>query len=123
MSAAWGGKAETAIVAEQGTEGILHKGKLTLTPDKPSFAYLPQGADVIPHDELMRVMHDKPSLSFAENVKNNIELEKVVNALSGVKNAILNKKESHLHFDKNGFRTWVQNGNSWTEYINNYIRL
>jgi hypothetical protein len=50
-----GGKAEHAIVGEIGQEAIVTTdGKVTLTPSTPSLAYIPQGADVIPHNELIK---------------------------------------------------------------------
>jgi len=50
-----GGKAEHAIVGEIGQEAIVTTdGKVTLTPSTPSIAYIPQGADVIPHNELIK---------------------------------------------------------------------
>jgi hypothetical protein len=50
-----GGKAEHAIVGEIGQEAIVTTdGKVTLTSSTPSLAYIPQGADVIPHNELIK---------------------------------------------------------------------
>lgn len=118
-----GGPAELAIVGEKGSELVVAGSQAMITPDKPTLTYLPSGADVIPNDKLMKAMYENPVLSFAENVNNAIELEKVVNGLSGVKQAIMNKKEAHFIIDKNGFRTLLKNGNSWTEYIDNVVRL
>jgi hypothetical protein len=42
-------------VGEIGQEAIVTTdGKVTLTPSTPSLAYIPQGADVIPHNELIK---------------------------------------------------------------------
>jgi len=91
-----GGKAELAKVAEYGTEGILHEGKLMLTPDKPTTMFLPAGADVIPHNKLINALYENPSISFAENVHNNIEMQKVVNELKGLRQEFKNKPSHRI---------------------------
>ena len=88
-----GGKAEHAIVGEIGQEAIVTTdGKVTLTPSTPSLAYIPQGADVIPHNELIKnsayvalarqgtVTTDKLQMALiAEFEKNTEKIDELIN--------------------------------------------
>lgn len=49
-----------AIVGEEGTELIKSGNKFMLSPNKASIVQLPRGADVIPHDETMRMLASMP---------------------------------------------------------------
>ena len=120
-----GGKAEMAIVGEAGVERIdLPSGQSYLTPDKPTLAYLPSGADVISNKELMKIGIDMPKIeSTAQNIQNSIELTKVVNQLMAVENAIKNKKEVQYFGTEKGIKAIVKNGRNITEYIDQNVRI
>jgi len=68
-----GGKAEMAIVGEEGKEAIQYKtGEVYLTPDTPTLTYLPEGARVLPHEDIggftrASTMFSTPTLSVPKN--------------------------------------------------------
>jgi len=122
-----GGDATLGTVGEVGTEAIVTKsGDVTLTPDRPSLAFLPEGASVIPHDELVAMagratMTDVPRWSsgdsgFAE-LKNEMMLNRV--GIANLTKVVKDKKEAHITMDKRGIRTAMADGANWIEYINN----
>lgn len=121
-----GGPATFAKVSEEGQEGVLHKGKLSLLPERESIAYIPAGASVIPHNELMD-MAGRASLggvqmwpAISGSKQDNSEL---VGEIRDLKDAVKNKKEVHLNFDKHGFSAAAHSGAVWEKYLNDHIRL
>jgi hypothetical protein len=122
-----GGKAELAMVGEKGVEAIMYGGKGILTPDKPSLAYLPEGADVWSHDKLVNALYSNPEISnnnFANNTFNSILLAEAYSRENAkVIQAIKNKKETHFIGTERGIKAIVRSGNSTTEYINKNIAL
>jgi hypothetical protein len=100
-----GGKAEWAIVGEQGQEVIAHQGQLTITPDKPTMAFLPEGAEVIPHHELIKnaayvhlskqgqVTTDKLQAALIEKFEQYHEDNLVLQAILRGKNFTYNHKD------------------------------
>jgi hypothetical protein len=109
-----GGKAEWAIVGEQGKEVIAHQGQLTLTPDKPTMTFLPEGAEVIPHHELIKnaayvhlskqgqVTTDKLQAALIEKFEQYHEDNLVLQAILRGKNFTYN------HKDLSGYESYRQ---------------
>jgi len=65
------GQAEYAIVGEKGTEAVKLQNKKTyLTPDTASLTYLPQGAEVIPHEKLIKEFSLQPYLTTSTITNN-----------------------------------------------------
>lgn len=119
-----GGPAEWATVGEEGFEGIRVGDKMMLTPDKATTMWLPQGADVIPHDKMLRMLYQNPELSFAENVQSSIDSKKIVEGLGSVEKTIKNKKELNIIGSlEGGINYAVKNGNSITVYIQKNVAL
>jgi hypothetical protein len=94
-----GGKAEWAIVGEEGTEGIrTPDGKMTLTPNKPTVTFLPKDAEVIPHHEMIKnaafVHLAKQSQVTVDKYQQALidKFEEELEELRGIKSAILNKE-------------------------------
>lgn len=94
-----GGKAEWAIVGEQGIEGIrTPDGKMSLTPDKPTVTFLPKDAEVIPHHEMIKnaafVNLAKQSQVTVDKYQQALiaKFEEELEELRGIKSAILNKE-------------------------------
>jgi hypothetical protein len=125
-----GGPAEFAWVGEYGTEAIQQpSGETYLTPGKPTVTFLPRGASVIPHHELMA----KPELFFDRGISalpapfNTGKLEqKVEDLYEGflmLASAVKNKKEFHLNITEKGMYKVVQNGHSFQEYLNSKVRI
>lgn len=126
-----GGKATFAEVGEAGTEAIVSKGgDVSFTPDRSTLAYLPEGASVIPHRDLIEMagrasMTDIPrwpgsdSSGFAD-LKNEMMMNRA--GIMMLNETIKNKKEAHITMDKHGIRTAMADGHNWIEYINNKFR-
>ena len=121
-----GGPATFAKVSEEGQEGMKYKGKFSLLPERESLAYIPEGASVIPHHELMD-MAGQASLggvqmwpAILNKKQDNTEL---VTEIRDLKHAVKNKREVHLNIDKNGFRVAANSGAVWEKYLNDHIRL
>ena len=124
-----GGKAEIARVSEEGSEGLLTKeGKMFLTPEQETLAYIPQGATIIPHHELVDMV-GKSSITGlprweGENftdmgllIAQNERMER------SIVSAVKNKRELHLNIDQHGFRVAASYGAVWEHYLNERIRL
>jgi hypothetical protein len=117
-----GGEAEWAIVGEEGREAMIADGNVYLTPDKPTLAYLPKGADVIPNRELMRSMINTPS--FATNIYESIQLKDSIDrGFINLSQVVKNKKETHIIINEKGLTKIVKNGNNYATYLNNNIVL
>ncbi len=121
-----GGKAELAEVGEQGFEGIIHNGLLSLTPNKATKMFLPEGADVIPHDKMVKALYENPNLSgsFGENVNTSqVIADAVIASNNGVIKAIQNKKELNIKGSiERGIEYEVKNGNAYIKYIDKKLR-
>lgn len=123
-----GGKATLAEVGEVGTEGILTKeGQLSLTPGRSTLAFLPEGASVIPHGELLEMagratMTEIPrfgagdSSGFAD-LKNEMMLNRA--GIAQLTEVVKNKREAHISMNKRGIQTALHDGANRIEYINN----
>lgn len=119
-----GGPAEFALVGEKGTEAIVTKDGVTMTPATSTLAYLPQGAHVIPNHELQDMVGR--SSMFMPTYSNSTLRDENETLRAGffmLKNAIENKKEFHLDINERGFAVAVRNGETWHRYVNNHIRL
>lgn len=110
-----GGKAEHAIVGEIGQEAIVTTdGKVTLTPSTPSLAYIPQGADVIPHNELIKnsayvalarqgtVTTDKLQMALID------EFERNTNEIKELKEIMKSKNLTATYNGLGGFESYKQ---------------
>lgn len=126
----FGGPAEFAWVGEKGTEAIQHpSGETFLTPGKPTITFLPKGASVIPHHELV----NRPELYFDHEISSSPvpfdtgklehRVEELYEGFLVLASAIKNKKEFHLNITERGIWASTHRGSSISEYINNYIRI
>lgn len=127
-----GGKAEFANVGEKGVEKIITKsGAEYFTPGTSTLAYLPEGAEVVPHHKLMEQArlaafgHSDYSGSMYDfqMFQTNTRIEETNRKLDLLADVIKNKREVHMSFDKRGFATSVRNGATWEHYVNNNVRL
>ena len=122
-----GGAATLGTVGEAGTEAIVtRQGDVSLTPDRPSLAFLPEGASVIPHGELVAMagratMTDVPRWSSGDSGFARLENEMMLNrvGIANLTKVVKDKKEAHITMDKRGIRTAMADGANWIEYINN----
>jgi hypothetical protein len=91
-----GGKEEIAIVSEEGSELVkLKSGEMFLTPDKETKMLIPEGADIIPHNqvdaELARMLSFKQiSSGYQSNDTKDLnelkkEMRNMTNAVKGIK--------------------------------------
>jgi hypothetical protein len=117
-----------ALIGEQfKPELVIEPGKAPYMIDKPTIvADLAAKSRVIPQDELMSMAgsfgYMTPGMLNQLNVSQNIDFSKLEDAtnkgFSELKQAVLNKKETHFHWNNGELRKSVKNGSSTTDYIN-----
>lgn len=127
-----GGPAEWAWVGERGTERIdLPGGDSFLTPDKPTLAFLPEGASVIPHHELFEDVQrfGFPDLSHAPGWAGDAAIRDLRADIQGLHkdfemlaDVVKNKKETHIVIDKKGFSRYVTSLGNTTRWIEDNIK-
>jgi hypothetical protein len=124
------GKEELAITGDRyGSEMVVHPdGSAYITPGHPTLTHLPEGASVIPHDEMMRMMerstHEKVPVFTDKNGLMYGDLgAEMRGGFSMLNNTVKNKKEYHLEITERGLRKVVSNGAVIEEHINSHIRM
>lgn len=127
-----GGKAEMAIVGEQGAELIqMPGGKQVLTPGKPTLTFLPEDAIVKPHNEtiielarqnVLRSMLNMPSID--ERNMTGEYMQSMEKEMRELRNAIRNIPIQHTNFEwsERGVSKWIEKNGSVTRWINNIKR-
>lgn len=115
------GPAEWAIVGERGEEAIEHEGKITMTPDRPTITFLPEGARVIPNHKL-DTLKENYAVRTADQ-RSSYDFRRLEEEFHQLGNTIKNKKEFHLSITENGLRKFVKSGDSFQEYLNRNVRL
>ena len=105
---------------------MIYKGKEYLLPEKESLAYIPAGASVIPHNELMNAagvstMTPLPKYNYAGIL--GLSREEAIMLNRELVKTIKNKRETHITFDRHGFSAAAHEGANWEYYLNNRIRL
>lgn len=117
-----GGKAEWAWVGEQNGgafEYISTDTGLYKTPNKPTLTFLPQGADVLPHnvskelDKYISMPNVQSVTKVPENSLNG-ELLKEVKKLNA-------KPSAKINIDKNGIHTLMVSAAGSREYLNKHV--
>ena len=122
-----GGPAEMANVGEKGRELIVDKsGKMSLTPATSTLTYLPEGASVISHEELLNATGQAANLmpKYQNNTAHLQEENEILKAgFLMLRKTIEDKQEVHLDINERGFATRIKHGQVWEDYINNHVRL
>lgn len=119
-----GGKAEIATVSEEGVEGLrLKSGEMFLTPEKESNIFIPEGASIIPHKELIKNVSFENLPSY--NNTFNLQLQSLAGEVKGlhkslyhIADTVKNKQETYINITEKGLYKVLKNGNNITEYIN-----
>ena len=115
-----GGKAENAIVGEQGWEYITTDTGLFKTPNHATMTYLPQGASVIPHVKSVEIERYLQAPGVAgikeKESKENHELLNEIKKLNSRPNTSIN-------IDKHGFAVMMAKGVSYVNFVNDHIRI
>lgn len=82
-----------AIVSEEGPELMrLKNGQMFLTPEKESKIYVPKGAEIIPHDELVKMMSYKQIISGNQS-NNSIDFSELKAEFRQLNTTIKSKQE------------------------------
>ncbi len=125
-----GGKAEIANVGEQGTEAIVTKsGEISLTPSSTTTTFLPEGASVIPHHELLEMAGRATSFmpTYSNQTYAMSELRDEIRGLHAgfrmLNNTVKNKRENYLNITERGLQKIYKDGETWTEYINTRVKI
>jgi tape measure domain-containing protein len=100
-----GGIAEggTALVGEKGKElMIMPSGEKYLSPDRPSLLNLPQGTEIIPHDETQKILANAAKNNF---IKETIDLSLTNNYLREIRDReTVNIVGNYKYVNKNGIK-------------------
>jgi TP901 family phage tail tape measure protein len=116
-----------AWVGERGRELVKDgkTGKVALTPDKPTIAYLTRGSVVVPHEKTERILasHNpdyngivlNKSVEVAQPKQPSIDYDKLI---GGFKTAVKDIPLTTTNFDENGVRQFVRKGNARIERLN-----
>ena len=98
----------------------MKSGETFLTPNKETRVFLPEGASVIPHHDLIKNLTYQQIPELIE--KQRIKFDEILPYLSNISDTIKSKKETHINITEKGFYTIVKNGNSQSTYINSKFR-
>jgi TP901 family phage tail tape measure protein len=116
-----------AWVGERGRELVKDgkTGKVALTPDKPTIAYLTKGSVVVPHEKTERILasHNpdyngivlNKSVEKVQSNQPSIDYDKLI---GGFKTAVKDIPLTTTNFDENGVRQFVRKGNARIERLN-----
>jgi TP901 family phage tail tape measure protein len=116
-----------AWVGERGRELVKDgkTGKVSVTPDKPTIAYLTKGSVVIPHEKTERILasHNpdyngivlNKSVERVQSNQPSIDYDKLI---GGFKTAVKDIPLTTTNFDENGVRQFVRKGNARIERLN-----
>ncbi|KAF0193379.1 MAG: Uncharacterized protein FD166_3711, partial [Bacteroidetes bacterium] len=117
-----GGPAEWALVGEEGSEGIVYpSGQTAITPDKSTLTFLPAGASVIPHKDLVAhpgLFVDRTVSRMPERFSTRALEDKLDRGFNQLSETVRNKQEHFWNFSENGIQHLVRNGQAWTRYLN-----
>lgn len=104
-----------AWVGEAGTEMIKDpSGNVTFTGDSAELTYLKRGSQVIPHNEVIKMMENSGGTwdaMIAENRRGTAELKKALNK----------RPEKSLNITKDGVYYLYKNGSKRTKYVNKLL--
>jgi TP901 family phage tail tape measure protein len=116
-----------AWVGERGRELVKDgkTGKVSVTPDKPTIAYLTKGSVVVPHEKTERILasHNpdyngivlNKSVEKVQSNQPSIDYDKLI---GGFKTAVKDIPLTTTNFDENGVRQFVRKGNARIERLN-----
>lgn len=110
-----GGKAETAIVGEAGREVIKTDKGFFLTPNAPTLVDLPAGADVIPNDEVARLMS-------GQMIHDSLPDQMLGGKIDNLAKIMKEKELVKFEITRAGMALIAQNGLNKTRYINQNLR-
>jgi hypothetical protein len=119
-----GGKAETAIVGEQGRELIKKRtGQLFMTPDSATLTHLDAGDKVYTHSQTIELekMLSLPKVTAYNTSRTDDNLH-MVGKIDELISATKNKPAANINIDKGGISFMLSNGSRTENYINNHIR-
>ncbi len=122
------GPATLAIVGDGGKREVVSIPGVGdfLTPDTDTLTYLPAHAKVYPDVEKYREAAfnasfkspDMPSLVDHQRYMD----DRLVKEMRATRDAIKSLPINHFHLDEEGYRKAIQNGEHFTEYINEMVR-
>lgn len=122
-----GGPAEMALVGEQGAEAIRYaSGKTYITPSVPTLTYLPEGADVLTHSQLLnniglmsmpRLPEKAPNKPGMEDLRKDIH-----SGFAMLAHVVEGKTEHHVNITERGIWHATKNGEAYQKWLNDNIR-
>lgn len=122
-----GGPATIARVSEEGREGMVHNGKMYLTPAQESLMYIPEGASVIPHRELIDMAgHATMSGRYGSQPvidMNFMRLEEKTDMTNLFLKQIRDKKSVSINITEKGIQKVSHDRLVFEEYLNHNIRF
>lgn len=128
-----GGPDEWAIVGEQGSELVtLRSGESYLTPNKPTLTFLPEGASVTPHKDIVTdpepytrmTMTPIPSYASSDDIRSlKAEVIGLYQGFEMLAEVVKGKREWHLNITEKGIQKIAQDGARRQKYLDDNVRL
>lgn len=128
-----GGPDEWAIVGEQGSELVtLRSGESYLTPNKPTLTFLPSGASVTPHEDILRdpEPYSRMNLQSPPALASEMAVLRLQKEIAGLHNGfemlaevVKGKREWHLNITEKGIQKIAQDGARRQKYLDDNVRL
>jgi hypothetical protein len=124
-----GGPATFGIVGDGGVPEVVTSPDLSqafLTPATDTGTYLPKNWNVFPNvkefqETAMNMLHKPlPTLPIIQN-NNDGMMHAMAYSIGRLERAIMNKRETHFHWNNGELRKSIQNGNDWLRYIQDSV--
>lgn len=109
------------IAGEKGSELMynLDTKRLALTPNHATLMTAPKNTMIFPHEDSMRMLAAS-GLGVTDTTEQRTMPDNLAQSFDKFTHAYMNKREHHLHVDKNGFRRMLKHAETVTYYLKQY---
>jgi hypothetical protein len=124
-----GGPATFGVVGDGGVQEVVSSPDLSqafLTPATDTVAYLPKNWNVFPNvkefqESAMDMVHKPlPVIPIMHNNNDGL-IHAMAYSIGRLERAVMNKQETHFHWNNGELQKSIKNGNSWDRYIQGNI--
>jgi hypothetical protein len=125
-----GGPATLAIVGDGGKHEVVTSPDLSqafVTPDTDTVTFLPKSWKVFPdidkfQEAAVNMVHKPlPVLPVVDQNNNEGLIRAMAYSIGRLERAVMNKRETHFHWDNGELHKSIKNGNDWWRYIQSNI--
>jgi hypothetical protein len=123
------GPATWGVTGDGGKREVVTSPDLSqafVTPDTDTLTYLPKSWKVFPdidafQEAAVNMVHKPlPAMPIVNNNNDGL-IHAMAYSIGRLERAVMNKQETHFHWDNGELRRSIQNGNDWLRYIQNNI--